>query len=281
MNKIKLITKESKLYPKKLLCMSEPPDLLFAIGNTNLLNTFSIAVVGSRIHSLKGQNLAENIVKELTNQNVCIISGMANGIDNISHQTCIENDGQTVAILGGGLNLFKNKNIFKKILENNGLILSEYFPDTPSFKFHFIRRNEIIAALSDGVIVVEGKLNSGTLITATHALNLKKKLFTFPGDLYDTNFSGNNFLLTQGANCILSFADLKKYYPDLNFDTSNKINVPKEYLHIYNILSSKPMQINVLAKTLQIPIQTLKSNLVLMEMDGFVKKLPNENYMIT
>lgn len=281
MNKIKLITKESKLYPKKLLCMSEPPDLLFAIGNTNLLNTFSIAVVGSRIHSLKGQNLAENIVKELTNQSVCIISGMANGIDNISHKICIENGGQTVAILGGGFNLFKNKNIFKKILENNGLILSEYFPDTPSFKFHFIRRNEIIAALADGVIVVEGKLNSGTLITANHALNLKKKLFTFPGDLYDTNFSGNNFLLTQGANCILGFADLKKYYPNINFNTPDKINVPKEYLHIYNVLSSKPMQINVLAKTLKIPIQTLKSNLVLMEMDGLVKKLPNENYMIT
>lgn len=278
MNEIKLITKDSKIYPTKLLCMSKPPELLFAMGNTDLLNVFSIAVVGSRIYTLKGKDLAETIVSELTNYGSCIISGMANGIDSISHKTCIENHGKTIAVLGGGFNLFKNKTIFKKILENNGLILSEYFPDTPSFKFHFIRRNEIIAALADGVIVVESKINSGTLITATHALKLKKNLFTFPADLYDDNFSGNNFLLTQGAHCILNFNDLKKFYPNLSLNAQNKINVPKEYLQIYNVLSSKPIQINILAKAIKIPIPTLKSNLALMEMDGLVKKLPNENY---
>lgn len=279
MNEIKLITKNSTDYPQKLFCMSEPPDILFALGNISLLNSFSIAVVGSRIHTLKGKILAENIVSELTINNTCIISGMAKGIDSISHQTCIENGGKTIAILGGGFNQFKNKSIFKKILENDGLILSEYFPDTPSLKHHFIRRNEIIAGLADGTIVVEGKEKSGTLITATHTLNLKKNLFTFPGDLYDNNFSGNNLLLTQGANCILSYNDLAKYYPNLTSKISVDTTIPKEYLKIYNALGTKPIQINILAQKLKTSIQLLKSDLTLMEMDGFIKKLPNENYI--
>lgn len=279
MSEIKLITKDSKEYPQKLFCMSEPPKLLYAIGNLNLLNSFSIAVVGSRVHTSKGEILTKDLVSKLTLNNICIISGMAIGIDSIAHKTCIENGGKTIAILGGGFDFYKNKTIFKKIIQNDGLILSEYFHDIPSFKYHFARRNEIIAALADGVIVTEGKLNSGTLITAKHALNLKKELYTFPGDISDKNLSGNNYLLTIGAKCILSFEDLLKYFPNFTSKVSLPPQIPEEYTEIYNVLSSNPIQINILSKKLNLSVQNLKSTLTLMEMDGFVKKLPNENYI--
>lgn len=279
MKDIELITKDSKEYPQKLFCMAEPPKLLYAIGNLNLLNSFSIAIVGSRVHSQKGELLTKDLVAKLTLNNICIISGMAIGIDSIAHKTCIENSGNTIAILGGGFDLYKNKTIFKKILENNGLVLSEYLPNTPAFKHHFIRRNEIIAGLADGVIVTEGKLNSGTLITAKHALNLKKELYTFPGDISDKNLSGNNYLLTLGAKCILSFEDLLKYFPNFTSEISLPPQIPEEYAEIYNALSLEPIHINTLSKKLNLPVQNLKSVLTLMEMDGFVKKLPNENYI--
>lgn len=279
MSEIKLITKDSKEYPQKLFCMAEPPKLLYATGNLNLLNSFSIAVVGSRVHTSKGEILTKDLIAKLTLNNICIISGMAIGIDLIAHKACIENGGKTIAILGGGFDFYKNKTIFKKIIQNDGLILSEYSHETPSFKYHFARRNEIIAALADGVIVTEGKLNSGTLITAKHAINLKKDLYTFPGDISDKNLAGNNYLLTIGAKCILSFEDLIKYFPNFTSEVSVPPQIPEEYTEIYNALSSNPIQINILSKKLNLSVQNLKSTLTLMEMDGFVKKLPNENYI--
>ena len=282
MNQIKLIYKNNPLYPKKFLKLKQPPDILFAIGNLNLLNSFSIAIVGARNATLNSQLLTKDLSKELTNRNITIISGMATGIDSIAHEACLEVKGNTIAILGNGFDISRRQKIFNKILINNGLILSEYFPDIPALKYHFPRRNELITALSDGVVAVEVHEKSGTLITAKKALSHGKPLFTFPGDVNDNNYKGNNFLLTNGAKCILSYKDIIKYYPDKNFKIKSigaKLNVPEEYLDIYSALSKFPQSINTLSTTLNQPLQELQYKLMLMELENLAIKLPNNCYI--
>lgn len=282
MNNLKLIYKSNPLYPQKLLTLKNPPELLFAIGNLKLLNTFSIAIVGARKFNQNSKLLTQNLAKELSIRNVTILSGMADGIDSIAHESCIDSLGKTIAILGNGFNISKSKNIFNRILENDGLILSEYFPDIPAFKYNFPRRNEIIVALSDGIVAVEVHPKSGTLITAKQALNQNKKLFTFPGDLNNSDYIENNLLLTKGANCIISYKDIIKNYPNINFEkkrNNKKYSIPSKYLNIYSILDNKPQDINIISRKLNIPSYELQSNLILMEIEGFVSKLPNNCYI--
>ena len=277
-----LIEKENPMYPQKLLSIKNPPDILFAEGNLELLNTFSLAIVGSRNYTITGKILTENLVKELATRNITIVSGMAIGIDSIAHESCVEAQGNTIAILGSGFIDAKRKKIFKKILENNGLIITEYLPDTPAYKSNFPRRNELISAISDGVIVTEAKINSGTLITANHAISQNKPLFTFPADMDDVTHEGNNYILSNGAKCILSFKDIFKYYPNFIFNDSieNVSNVPEEYLDIFTNLKRTPISINILFSKLNYTLSELQYKLFMMELNGLIKKLPTGEYIL-
>ena len=277
-----LIEKENPMYPQKLLSIKNPPDILFAEGNLELLNTFSLAIVGSRNYTITGKILTENLVKELATRNITIVSGMAIGIDSIAHESCVEAQGNTIAILGSGFIDAKRKKIFKKILENNGLIITEYLPDTPAYKSNFPRRNELISGISDGVIVTEAKINSGTLITANHAISQNKPLFTFPADMDDVTHEGNNYILSNGAKCILSFKDIFKYYPNFIFNDSieNVSNVPEEYLDIFTNLKRTPISINILFSKLNYTLSELQYKLFMMELNGLIKKLPTGEYIL-
>ena len=278
---MKILSKEDINYPSKLLSLTKPPEILFYEGDISLLNTFSIAVVGSRKFSFEGKCITENLVTELALRNVTILSGMAIGIDSISHQACINANGKTIAILGSGMIEAKSKKIYKKILNSGGLIISEYFPDTPAFKYNFARRNELVAALSDGVIVTEAKINSGTLITAKEALLQNKPLFTFPADMSDERHEGNNFILSQGAKCILSYKDVLSFYPNINTSIPNsniERNIPKDSINIYNLIKSTPVTVSNLLQKLNITFSELQSKLTLLELDGYISKLPNGSY---
>ena len=281
MYNIKLISKLCDKYPQKLLNISGSPDIFFAIGNLSLLNTFSFAVVGSRNATLDAKVLTEKLVKDLVNQNITIISGMARGIDTTAHKACIRAGGNTIAILGCGFLMVEHQKIFKEILDNNGLIISEYFPDVPAFKFNFPHRNRIIAGMSDGVIITQAHENSGTLITAKHAMDLQKPIFTFPWNIDNENYRGNNLLLTQGAKCILSYKDILNNYPDFVINTKHTTsikNIPENYSKIYNALSSTPIQINQLSQKTNIKISELQYKLTLMELEGYVAKMPNNSW---
>ena len=280
-DKITIISKSCNNYPQNLLSLSDSPELLFAIGNLSLVNTFSLAIVGSRNFTLESKSLTSNLVKNLVAQDITIISGMARGIDSIAHETCIENGGNTIAIIGGGFLYTSNKKLFNKILKNNGLILSEYFPDTPSYKSNFPQRNRLISGISDGVIIPQAGLKSGSLITATHALKQNKPLFTFPWNMDNENYFGNNLLLTQGAKCILSYKDVLKNYPNLqekNFKPAASASITEEFKNIYSKITYAPIHINQLALKLQINLSELQYKLTLMELDDLIIKLPN-NYI--
>ena len=194
MENIKLILKSSTYYPKSLLALKQPPEFLLAIGNIDLLNTFSIGIVGARACTSQSILLTKQLVNELCNRNITILSGMADGIDYIAHETCIEAHGKTIAVIGSGFDIAEKRRIFSNILNNDGLILSEYFPDIPAFPFNFPRRNQILVSLAKSIIAVETHIKSGTMITAEEALKQKVPLFTFPGDIYDKKYPGEKYL---------------------------------------------------------------------------------------
>lgn len=277
MKPIQLISKSCSDYPQKLSLISESPEIIFAIGNISLLNTFSLAIVGSRNCTFDAKNFTENLVKDLVSQNITIVSGMARGIDTIAHKTCIESGGKTIAILGCGFIHVERQKIFNEILKNDGLIISEYFPDTPPFRFNFPRRNALISGISDGIIVTQAREDSGSLITAKCAIEQNKPLFTFPYNIDNENYTGNNLLLTKGANCIISYKDILKKFSNFKI-ISNKnipIKIPVEYRQIYYSLSSSPISINLISQKTTIPINELQYKLTLMELENFVLKHPN------
>lgn len=287
MENIKLILKNSPYYPQNLFKLKQPPEFLFALGNLELLNTLSIGIVGARACSDESVLLTKELVNGLAIRNITIVSGMADGIDKIAHESCLNIHGKTIAVIGSGFNMIKKKKIFSRILENDGLIISEYFPDIPAFPYNFPRRNQILVALAKSIVAVEVHLKSGTMITAEEALKQKTPLFTFPGDIYDKKYLGNNLLLVNGANCITSYLDMIKklnlIYSDHQINLpafkTNTPKIPNEFQAIYSILSQKPQTLNQIVQKTKLPLTEIQSKLALMELEDFVCKLRNNFYI--
>ncbi len=182
-NEIKLITMYDKNYPAKLQNIYDPPVALYVKGNIKILNDKSIAIIGSRACSDYGSKIAKQFAYNLSRKNINIISGLAKGIDTYAHRGAIEAKGKTIAVFGNGLDIaypHENSSLIKAILENEGLIISEYIVGTKPEKMFFPARNRIISALSNGVLVVEASHKSGTSITVDFALEQGKNIYAIP-----------------------------------------------------------------------------------------------------
>lgn len=206
------IQQGSKHYPDKLRTISCPPKELYCLGNLPLLNdTTSIAVIGSRKYSHYGARATKDFASHLAQEGVCIVSGLAKGIDGFAHRACLSVGGKTIAVLGSGLDIIypkENESLFYDIVKHQGLVVSEYPLGTPPQKQHFPARNRIISGLSDGVLVVEASRNSGTNITVDFALEQGKDVFVIPGNIYSKTSDGTNFLIQEGAIPVMSYADI-------------------------------------------------------------------------
>lgn len=213
-NDIHIINLFDELYPDKLKNIYDKPVILFAKGNLKLLRKKSIAIVGCRECSLYGKKVALELAFELAKQNICIISGLARGIDKYSHIGAIKEKESTIAVIGNGLDNiypYENSKLAEEILKNNGLILSEYIIGTKPNKMNFPARNRIISGLSDGIVIVEAKNKSGALITADFGLEQGKEIFAVPGNIYSNNSFGTNDLIKQGANIVTCCKDIIDY----------------------------------------------------------------------
>lgn len=211
--KVIKININSKWYPEKLKNISSPPKELYCLGNLKLLNMKSIAIIGSRNFSNYGKRAAEDFSYNLAKEGICIISGLARGVDSFAHSGALESNGYTIAVLGSGLNNIypkENKELFDRIINNNGLIISEYPLGTKPLKQHFPARNRIISGLSEGVLVIEAKKNSGTNITVDFALEQGKDVYVIPGNIYSKTSDGTNFLIKEGAIPVTSYEDIIK-----------------------------------------------------------------------
>lgn len=200
-------------YPIELKNCYNPPVLLFYRGNVDLLKRPKMAVVGARTASQTGTKSVQKIVSELGNQFV-IVSGLARGIDTSAHISALKNGGATIAVIGCGLDVHypKENKLLQEYLGKNHLILSEYVVGEAPLKFHFPERNRIIAGLSQGVIVAEAKMRSGSLITCERALEEGRDVFAIPGNILDGKSDGCHHLIKEGAKCITSGMDVLSEY---------------------------------------------------------------------
>ncbi len=199
-----------QVYPQKLREIYRPPLILFAQGNLKLLQENVITIVGSRQATDYSRFVLNKIVPQLIKSNFVIASGLAMGVDVMAHSATLNNGGKTIAVIGNGLNHFypeRNSQIQRQII-NEGLVLSEYLPDTPPRPFRFPERNRILAGIADSVIVTEAKEKSGSLITANIALQENRNIYAVPGPINSQLSIGPNKLIAAGATPITDFSSL-------------------------------------------------------------------------
>ena len=201
---------EDALYPKRLKEIYLPPVVLFYKGRLELFNRLSIGIVGARNHTPYSKEALEYLLPDILERKVSIISGLARGVDSLAHQLTLELNGETIAVIGNGINICypkENQSLYDAI-GKKGLILSEYPLDSPPLKFHFPYRNRIIAGLSHGLCVIEAKMHSGSLITANVALSENRQVFALPGNITSEYSKGTNELITAGAFPIRNANDI-------------------------------------------------------------------------
>ena len=284
MREIKLIKNTDKEYPKRLLEIENAPKELYIIGNEKLLNKKSIAIVGARNCTPYGAKCAKEFAEQISNKNICIVSGMAVGIDTFAHFGALKGIGNTIAVLGCGLNnIYPQENIelFNKIIENGGLIISEYPPETKAILSKFPYRNRIISGLSIGVLIVEARRRSGSLVSARYAKQQNKKLFSIPGNINLKTSGGTNELIKEGAKLVTCANDILTEFGLIagNAEEEIKKSIELEFLEIYNAITYMPVSTNIIAKKCNLDIAQVNQKLLLMELKGYIKSMPGDEYV--
>ena len=212
---VQIILYSDNDYPYALRNDKNAPPLLYVKGDPQTLTSFekSIAIVGGRSASIIGRKTAAKLAKELTDNNVCVISGMARGIDTSAHKGAMyacEQTGKTIAVLGTGIDIVyppENKEVYEQIAKQ-GCLISEFPIGTKANTSHFPRRNKIVAALSEGILVIEASNNSGSLITAQYGIDMKKTIFAVPGTPGESRSQGSNSLIKNGAILVDDVSDI-------------------------------------------------------------------------
>ena len=318
--KMDVTTFLDKDFPSILNHIYNPPAILFMRGNRALLDKRlnRIALVGARRCSLYGRNVARMLGKELGKYSTIIVSGGARGIDTHGHEGLLASLGYGIVVMGCGLDIVyprENTKLFDRILQNNGLLVSEYPPGTPPSAKHFPARNRIISGLSRGVIVVEAKGSSGSLITADMAVSEGRDVFVVPCNLLDHTADGNKFLMRNGAFVLTGYEDIvKEYHLTLRdmFSAKEKLSPPnkrdtigvKDSNQMVNhgqgvdtqglsmlsfnvdrslILSEIPhdrcITVSDILKATSIPLQQLQPLLLELEMEGAIEHQPPRGYI--
>ena len=198
------------VYPKLLREIYNPPAILFYRGNLQLLSRRKIGIVGARYATSYGLRVTEALVPKIVKEGFTIVSGLAKGIDSRSHEMAIQNVGQTIGILGTGLDVYYpyEKKELQQTMKQNQLVLTEYVNGSGPKKYHFPARNRIIAGLSLGVCVMEARKNSGSLITAQAAMDYGREVFAVPGSIFQSFSTGCHELIQDGAKCVQTIDDI-------------------------------------------------------------------------
>ena len=209
---IDIITINESLYPKKLKEIYDVPICIYIKGNKNILNQTIIGIIGCREASMYGIKAAKYFSYNLSQKGIIIVSGLAKGIDSFSHIGTIEANGKTIAVVGNGLDIIypkENYYLEKKIIQKGGAIISEYPLGVKPEKMNFPARNRIISGISKGIIVIEAKRKSGTLITVDFALEQGRDVYVVPGNINSINSVGTNDLIKQGARLVTNYEDIE------------------------------------------------------------------------
>ncbi|MDP3486700.1 MAG: DNA-processing protein DprA [Bacillota bacterium] len=267
-------------YPSQLLELYRPPLILYIQGSIGALN--AISVVGSRKPTPYGRQVVEAFVPPLVASGITIVSGLAQGVDTLAHVVTLRCEGTTLAVLGSGLDCIyphANRHLATRIVEAGGAIISEYSPKTPPLRHHFPARNRIISGLSRGVIVVEGDIRSGSLITAEHAMEQGRDVFAVPGNIFSPQSRGPNRLIVQGAIPLLSPSNLLEYYGLVTGEEPETQLFSTEEQLILTALGHEPRDVDEIIQRAGLPVTLVAAKLVELEVAGAVQRQPGGLYI--
>ena len=279
-------------YPKRLKNCNDSPVLLYSKGNANLNTQHIISIVGTRNATEYGKNLCKQLIEELQQYNILIVSGLALGIDVAAHKECLKLNVPTVGVFGHGLDRVypgQNRSTAEKMLENGGW-LAEYPSGTVPDRENFPQRNRIVAGMADATVVIEAGIKGGALITAEIANSYNRDVFAFPGRVGDDYSEGCNFLIRNNKAALLTCAADLAY--SLGWEKADNLQPVEQFMLpidlstdeqlIFDILhqNNAPVAIDDLTLKTKLTTSLLAMNLLNMEMQGYIKSLPGKTYII-
>lgn len=272
-------------YPQLLKETDAPPIVLYLLGAIVPADDLSIAVVGSRDSTPYGREVARHISTDLAAGAVTVVSGLARGIDGVAHEAALSAGGRTIAVLAGGLDWIypaEHKGLARRICEQ-GALISEYPPGTRPVRTNFPARNRIMAGLASGVVIVEARLKSGTLITAEYAAHYNREVFAVPGSVLSPASAGCHHLLRDGACLVTSAADILR---ELQLESmtaghsgeQDVVAATPEERAVLSALTHDPQHIDDLALLVDRPIHEVATTLMMLELQGRVRNAGAQHY---
>ena len=275
-----IVTLADSDYPKLLLNISAPPPLLYLKGRRSLLNVSALAIVGSRNATAQGIDNAEAFAQSLGNAGLCIVSGMAHGVDAAAHRGGLHTQAGSIAVVGTGLDKVypaANREL-AHMLAAQGLLVSEFPLGTPPLAANFPRRNRIISGLSLGCLVVEASLQSGSLITARLALEQGREVFAIPGSIHSPQTKGCHYLIKQGAKLVERAQDILDELAGFAPIDSIDETLPETDHPLYPHLGFDPVDLDTLSLRSGLTIDALSAILLQLELEGRIASLPGGLY---
>jgi DNA processing protein len=282
---INVLTWEDKAYPRRLKDIEQPPPVLYTLGTIIPEDEWAVAVVGTRRVTAYGRQVAEELGASLARSGVTVVSGLARGVDAITHQAALNAGGRTLAVLGSGVDRIyppEHRRLAEQIAEQ-GAVLSDYAPGTPPDAINFPPRNRIISGLSIAVVVVEAGVTSGALITAAFAAEQGRDVFAVPGNIKAPQSEGSNRLIQQGARPLL---DVNEVLESLNLSGVTEQRAARAVIpadetetHLIDVLSQEPLHVDEIREQTGMPIDQVSAALALMELKGLVRHLGGMNYI--
>lgn len=267
-------------YPPQLLATADPPLLLWLQGRRELLATPSLAVVGSRNPTAQGGDNARAFAEALARAGYTIVSGLALGVDAAAHEGALDAGGATIAVVGTGLDQVyprRNTGLAARLLAAGGLILSEYSLGTPVLPANFPRRNRLIAGLSQGCLVVEAAVQSGSLITARLAVEAGREVFAIPGSIHSPQARGCHALIRQGAKLVESTQDVLEELSGITPAAAPEITeTPHQQQALLDAMGFDPVSLDALMARSGWPAAELSAALLELELDGEVARLAGQ-----
>jgi len=284
-----VIAREDAAYPRALLEIFDPPELIYGAGDVSVLSEPAVAIVGARRPSAYGRAVAERLAKDLASRGIVVVSGMATGIDSLAHWGALA-EGRTVAVLGSGLaHLYprENKGLFRRIIER-GAVISEFPPEMPPLGFHFPLRNRIISGLALAVVVVEAAKRSGSLITARLALEQGREVMAVPGNVTSELSRGCHWLIQSGAKLVETWEDVVEEFssplrerflcPRVEEKKDMPTLRPEERMIYERLKTDELTHIDDLAERTGASISEILAILLELELRGLVHQVPGKYF---
>jgi DNA processing protein len=283
---IYILTWEDEAYPARLKEIDQPPPVLYVRGEYLPDDLFAVALVGTRRITAYGRQITEELASFLASNGITVISGLARGIDSVAHSAALKAGGRTLAVLGSGVDRVyppEHRGLAEQIMQR-GALISDYAPGTPPDASNFPPRNRIISGLSLAVVVVEAGETSGALITAGFAAEQGREVFAVPGSILAPQSKGTNQLIQNGAQPLLSAADLMQAL-DLTRVSAQKsarriLPTDETEARLLNILGTEPLHVDEIRHQAELPIEKVSAALVLMELKGMVRQVGGMNYVV-